>query len=36
MPIYGRFKVIDEELFGELERLTLDGFAAFKRSGYIL
>ena len=29
------FKVFDEGLFEELERLTLEGFAAFKKAGYM-
>lgn len=29
------FKAIDDELFEELERLTVAGFAAFKRAGFL-
>jgi hypothetical protein len=29
------FKVCDEELFKELEQLTIAGFAAFKKAGYM-
>jgi hypothetical protein len=29
------FKASDEELFAELERLTVAGFAAFKQAGYL-
>lgn len=29
------FKACDEPIFEELRRLTLDGFAAFRKAGYI-